>query len=115
MKKSMLLAAVCIAAPLCAAAQDDAPNPPCPPQEAPARAALPARPSTVPQPQQGSVAPSNKVPSEVVTPSTRAMRAAQARREQQDRARPAPAATAPSADCQPAAGQGGVQPATSRG
>jgi hypothetical protein len=112
MKKAVLLTAVCAALPLHAVAQNDAPKPPCVPSASPARAALPARASTVPQPQQGSVAPSNKVPSEVETPSTRAMRAARARQEEQASAGSTAGTVAP--DCQPAAQQAEVKPAPSR-
>ena len=89
MNKPLLIAAVCAGLPACAAmatppgtaslacATQDNPrdHPP------PATGALPARAATGPAPERGSVAPSTRVPSHVMTPSMRAMervRAAQA-------------------------------------
>jgi hypothetical protein len=46
-----------------------------------ARGALPARAGTAPEPQRGTVAPGTRVPSNMVTPSSRAMAAALARDE----------------------------------
>ena len=88
MKKPLLIAAVCAGLPVCAA-QDAVPQPA--PGAGPlaarcdvhdnsprASSALPARASTRPEPQLGTVAPSTRVPSHVVTPSMRAMEAATA-------------------------------------
>lgn len=49
-----------------------------------ASSALPARASTRPEPQLGTVAPNTRVPSHVVTPSMRAMERATAARESQE-------------------------------
>ena len=89
MHKPVLFAAVVAALPLGAAAQtnpDTAPGKPAPQsgcpdvEEAPrASSALPARASTRPAPELGTVAPNTRVPSHAVTPSLRAMRAARAK------------------------------------
>jgi hypothetical protein len=90
MNKPLLFAAMVAALPLGAAAQQgdaDAMQGKAPPQpgcagaeEAPrASSALPARASTRPVPQLGTVAPNTRVPSHTVTPSMRAMRAARAK------------------------------------
>lgn len=82
MNKPLLIAAVCAALPACAA-QDPA-RPPAMaaqcamPDRAPASGALPARASTRPEPQMGTVAPNARVPSHVMTPSMRAMEQAMA-------------------------------------
>ena len=88
MKKPVLLAAVAAAAaaaalPAGVLAQEGAPEP-APSQpgcatsaDAPrADSALPARASTRPEPQLGTVAPATRVPSHTATPSSRAMAAA---------------------------------------
>jgi hypothetical protein len=85
MKKPVLWAAVLAALPPGALAQEGKPasaahQPDC--TDAPrAAAALPARASTRPEPQRGTVAPNTRVPSHTVTPSSRAMAAASARAE----------------------------------
>ena len=85
MKKPLLWAAVLVALPPAAPAQEGKPasaahQPDC--ADAPrAASALPARASTKPEPQQGTVAPNTRVPSHTVTPSSRAMAAASARAE----------------------------------
>lgn len=83
MKKTVLLAAVLAAVPGAAPAQEDkAPAPKRGCQDAPrADSALPARASTRPAPQLGTVAPNTRVPSHTTTPSRRAMAAASARDE----------------------------------
>lgn len=86
MNKPVLLAALAAALPVCALAQEAGPGRP-PPQRdcaagaevAPASGALPARASTRPEPQLGTVAPNTRVPSHTDTPSLRAMRSASAR------------------------------------
>jgi hypothetical protein len=50
-----------------------------------ADSSLPARASTKPEPQLGSVAPSTRLPSHTVTPSSRAMAAARASAEKTDK------------------------------
>lgn len=89
MHKPVLFAAMVAALPLGATAQgnpDTAPGKPAPQsgcagaEEAPrASSALPARASTEPAPELGTVAPNTRVPSHTVTPSVRAMRAASAK------------------------------------
>ena len=90
MNKPVFFAAMVAALPLCAAAQEAKPPavpagaPPqtgCPnADEAPrASSALPARASTIAEPQLGSVAASGRVLSHAETPSMRAMRAARAK------------------------------------
>jgi hypothetical protein len=86
MKNPVLWAAVLAALPPGALAQEGKPasaahQPDC--TEAPrAASALPARASTQPEPQQGTVAPNTHLPpSHTVTPSSRAMAAATARAE----------------------------------
>jgi hypothetical protein len=85
MKKPVLWAAVLAALPPGALAQEGKPataahQPDC--TDAPrAASALPARASTRPEPQRGTVAPNTHVPSHTVTPSSRAMAAASARAE----------------------------------
>ncbi len=96
MKQSLLLAAfasplVC-ALPLHAVAQ--AATHSAAPADSPCRvgdkaaerasAALPARAGTRPMPERGTVAPANRVPSQVTSGSSRAMAAATARREAED-------------------------------
>lgn len=49
-----------------------------PAEPPPATGALPARATVTPEPQRGSVAPNSRVPSQVVTPSMRAMERARA-------------------------------------
>lgn len=96
MKQSLLFAVlagplVC-ALPLHAAAQDVAQSaapadPPCRVGDKAAErasAALPARAATRPMPERGTVAPANRVPSQVSSGSSRAMAAATARREAED-------------------------------
>ena len=83
MKTPLLVAAACAALPGCALQDPAAPAVPgteafaagCPMHDTAPRAAsaLPARASTRPEPQLGSVAPDTRVPSQAVTPSTRAM------------------------------------------
>ena len=92
MNKPVLLAAVAAAAaalPVGALSQEGAAapsRPGCTPRaEAPrADSALPARASTKPEPQLGTVAPSTRVPSHTVTPSSQAMAAATARTKKTD-------------------------------
>ncbi|MDB5745626.1 MAG: hypothetical protein JWP72_474 [Massilia sp.] len=94
MNKPLLFAAVCAGLPACAAlatppgteswaagceVQDGQQNRPRD-HPHPASGALPARASTGPEPQRGTVAPSTRVPSHVVTPSMRAMERASAAR-----------------------------------
>jgi hypothetical protein len=86
MKKPVLWAAVLAALPPGALAQEGKPataahQPDC--TDAPrAASALPARASTRPEPQRGTVAPNTRLPpSHTVTPSSRAMAAASARAE----------------------------------
>jgi hypothetical protein len=86
MKKPVLWAAVLAALPPGALAQEGKPasaahQPDC--LDAPrAASALPARASTRPEPQRGTVAPNTRwPPSHTVTPSSRAMAAASARAE----------------------------------
>lgn len=90
MNTPVLLAAVMAALPICAQAQDTGPGAPPGKTAAPsgcsglaeaprAASALPARASTRPAPQLGSVAPNSRVPSHAETPSLRAMRAARAK------------------------------------
>lgn len=84
MKKALLLAAM-LAVPGAALAQEDKKPAPAPQRgcrDAPrADSALPARASTRPAPQLGTVAPNSRVPSHTATPSRRAMAAASARDE----------------------------------
>lgn len=85
MRKTVLWAAALAALPPSALAQEGKPDtaahqPDC--TGAPrADSALPARASTKPEPQRGTVAPGTRVPSHTVTPSSRAMAAASARAE----------------------------------
>ena len=88
MHKPVLFAAMVAALPLGAQAQDKpdttpgktAPQSDCADREEPrAASALPARASTKPAPELGTVAPNTRVPSHTLTPSLRAMRAAQAK------------------------------------
>jgi hypothetical protein len=89
MHTPVLFAAMVVALPLGATAQDNpdaAPAKPAPQsgcagaEEAPpASSALPARAGTKPAPELGSIAPNTRVPSHTVTPSLRAMRAANAK------------------------------------
>jgi hypothetical protein len=88
MNKPVLLAIMLTALPAAAPAQEGKADSVSPrlrctdPREAPlAAGALPARASTVPEPQRGTVAPGTRVPSETVTPSSRAMAAVSARGE----------------------------------
>jgi len=86
MNKPVLLAALAAALPACALAQEAGPGA-APPQRdcaagaevPPASGALPARASTKPEPQLGTVAPNTRVLSQADTPSLRAMRAASAK------------------------------------
>lgn len=88
MKKPLLIAALCAGLPACAA-QDAAPvstpaaRCPMPDDPPPASSALPARAGDRPAPHLGSVAPNSRVPSQVVTPSMRAMAAAGAAQDGQ--------------------------------
>ncbi|MGX4643687.1 hypothetical protein [Massilia sp. SYSU DXS3249] len=82
MKKPLLIAALCAGLPACAA-QDVVPAAgpvaarcPMPDDPPPASGALPARAGDRPAPHLGSVAPNSRVPSQVLTPSMRAMAAA---------------------------------------
>jgi hypothetical protein len=90
MNRPVLLAAVATVAaalPIGALAQEGTPpQPGCATSaEAPrADSALPARASTKPEPQLGTVAPGTRVPSHTSTPSSRAMAAAAARAEKTD-------------------------------
>ncbi|MEN3276634.1 MAG: hypothetical protein V7631_2424 [Massilia sp.] len=86
----LLLAAVCVGLPGCAAqaasgntAGTAAPDAHCAAQDEPLRAAsaLPARAATHPEPQRGSVAAAGRLPSQGETASSRAMAAASARDE----------------------------------
>jgi hypothetical protein len=89
MHKPVLFAAMVAALPVGATAQGNpgaAPGKPAPQsgcagpeEEARASSALPARASTKPAPELGSVAMNTRVPSHTVTPSMRAMRAATAK------------------------------------
>ncbi|MBD8529840.1 MULTISPECIES: hypothetical protein [unclassified Massilia] len=88
MNMLLLIAAACAALPGCAAGQAvpesrtvAAPPAPCvtPVDSARASSALPARASTRPEPQLGSIAAAGRVPSHALTPSARAMAAATAR------------------------------------
>ncbi|MGJ9420487.1 hypothetical protein ACHAC9_22425 [Massilia sp. CMS3.1] len=103
MNSPILFAALVAAMPVCAAALEAGPgNAPgktpaqsgcTDPEEKPrASSALPARASTKPEPQLGSVASNARVPSHADTPSMRAMRAASAkeaaRREQEEPTKP---------------------------
>lgn len=92
MNKPLLIAAVCAGLP--AYAQDAVPaaapvsapvSAHCnmPDDPPPASGALPARAGTRPEPHRGSVAPNSRVPSQVVTPSMRAMAAAGAAQDGQ--------------------------------
>lgn len=85
MKKTVLLATMLASLPGAAPAQEEKGPPPAPRracQDAPrADSALPARASTRPAPQLGTVAPNIRVPSHTATPSRRAMAAASARDE----------------------------------
>ena len=121
MNKPVLLAAMVAALPLGAGAQqgnpgsptqEAQPQPGCPGvEEAPrASSALPARASTKPEPQLGSVAPNSRVPSHVVTPSMRAMRAVIAK----EAARATGAAPGAGTACVPPAA-GGATEDTSKG
>ena len=88
MKAPLLIAAVCAGLPGCAMQDPAAPvapgtelfAPACAMHDGAARAssALPARASTGPAPQLGSVAPNTRVPSHACTPSMRAMERAMA-------------------------------------
>jgi len=101
MNKPVLLAAMVAALPLGAGAQQERPD--AARAEAPrASSALPARASTRPEPQLGTVAPNTRVPSHTLTPSLRAMRAATAKEEARTAGR---AAT----DCAPAVAQDDVE------
>jgi hypothetical protein len=82
MKTPVLVAVVCAGLPGCAA-QDPA-APASPDSAVFAAGALPARPSTGPAPQLGTVAPTARVLSHVETPSMRAMARATAAREAQE-------------------------------
>ena len=88
MKKPLLIAALCAGLPACAA-QDAAPvstpaaRCPMPDDPPPASSALPARASDRPAPHLGSVAPNTRLPSQVATPSMRAMAAARAAQDAQ--------------------------------
>lgn len=96
MKTPLLVAAVCAGLPGCVVQDPDAPTSPdtavftaaCAGNSQDnlqrASSALPARASTGPAPQLGTVAPSTRVPSYVVTPSMRAMQRATAAREAQE-------------------------------
>jgi len=92
MNKFLSMAALSCALPLHAMAQVPAPasvpaDSPCradPQQAERAAAALPARAGTHPMPERGTVAPANRVPSQVVSASSQAMAAATARREAED-------------------------------
>jgi hypothetical protein len=108
--KPVLFAALVAALPACAAAQEGSAG--VVSAKAPAQAgcpslgetprassALPARASTKPEPQLGSVASNARVPSHAQTPSLRAMRAASVK--EAERASHAPAGTR--TDCGPAA------------
>jgi len=107
MHKPVLFAAMVAALPLGPAAQanpDTAPGKPAPQpgcagyEEAPrASSALPARAGTKPAPELGTVAPNTRVPSHTVTPSLRAMRAANAK----EAARAGREPGAAQADCAP--------------
>ena len=90
MNTPVLVAAMIAALPICAAAQEAGPG--TAPARTPAQSgctgldetpraasALPARASTKPEPQLGSVASNARVPSHADTPSMRAMRAASAK------------------------------------
>ena len=89
MNKPLLFAAMCAALPACATAQDAAPatepgkgtaQPDCgAPETTRAASAMPARASTKPEPQLGTIARNGWVPSHAETPSLRAMRAARAK------------------------------------
>ena len=90
MNKPLLLTAMLAALPLGAGAQQrdsgaapdkTPPRPDCAAAEDAPRAstALPARASTKPEPQLGTVAPNTRVPSHTMTPSMRAMQAARAK------------------------------------
>ena len=88
MKTPLLVAAACAALPGCALQDPAAPAVPgtevfaagCPMHDNAPRAAsaLPARASTKPEPQLGSVAPNTRVPSNAMTPSMRGMERATA-------------------------------------
>ena len=85
MKKTVLLAAMLAALPGAVPAQEEKGTNPAPRRDcqdaARADSALPARASTRPAPQLGTVAPNTRVPSYTATPSRRAMAAASARDE----------------------------------
>ena len=122
MKKPLLIAAVCAGLPGFAA-QDAAANagPGSAPvatrcevhdnvhdNSPPASSALPARASTRPEPQLGTVAPNTRLPSHVVTPSMRAMEratAAQAAENAGSERKVAASEKNSSAACQPVPGQ----------
>lgn len=105
MNKPVLLAALAAALPVHVLAQEAGPGA-APPQRdcaagaelPPASGALPARAGTKPEPQLGTVAPNTRVPSQVDTPSMRAMRTARAR----DARRVADTAAGVDAQCAPA-------------
>lgn len=106
MNKPVLFAALVAALPVCATAQEASPGAPppeagCPgPEQTPrAASALPARASTKPEPQLGSVAATGRVPSHAETPTLRAMRAASA----QEAGRASQAQAGTRTDCGPAA------------
>ena len=97
MNTPLLVAAVCAGLPGCTVQDPGAPTSPdtaafaaCRVQDNAqdnsqrASSALPARASTRPEPQLGTVAPNTRVPSHVVTPSMRAMERATAAREAQE-------------------------------
>jgi hypothetical protein len=88
MNKPILLAVMLTALPSAVPAQESKPGsvPPLSrcadaPETPLAAGALPARASTTAEPQRGTVAPGTRVPSQTVTPSSRAMAAVSARDE----------------------------------
>lgn len=126
MNKPLLIAAACAALPACAA-QDSAPAaPPATPAMAahcampdhppPATGALPARARTVPEPQRGTVAPNARVPSQVMTPSMRAMEKAMAEQGGQlAQVEKNAQMHCPMMPARPASGAGGAAPGSKEG
>jgi hypothetical protein len=105
MNKPVLLAALAAALPVHVLAQEAGPGAAAPQRDCaagaelpPASGALPARASTKPEPQLGTVAPNTRVPSQADTPSMRAMRTAGAR----EAGRVADTAAGVCAECAPA-------------
>lgn len=85
MKRAWLTVALAAVQPLYVSAQEPAnSDAPCRAEQMEkerASAALPARVGTHPMPERGTIAPAARVPSNVVTPSSRAMAAARAREQ----------------------------------